>query len=352
MKSINQCIVLTLTVCLTFLPFPYQSQAETGDGPSLQIIHAGIKSAQTDKTVPVTAKITDREGVELVRIYFKASGTKEYYFVPMIVSGGNNYYGLLPAPLPSTKKIEYLFLVKTYNNRIFTSETFLTKIDASKVQPAADEKDTIDVLTEAKQSPKLISGFDPNTKIRLVTKHEKHGVVAGLYDTNTSGGTASTGQYHGQIHTSGSSSNNTLLIAGGVAAGALAIALIAGGGGSSSSPSVPPPAEVVDATGVGVWNLDYTYTPCTKKTTQIVECSPEGLVTDISPAAIGVPLPDTCENTPFAGLSEIFIIGGTCDTASACDNYTASDVLNTNCTDTSITITRLDGSRIERWSVQ
>jgi hypothetical protein len=351
MKRVERLITLIITVCLTFLNYPLQVSAETADGPSIQISHSRINMAEAGKTVPITATITDREGVELVRIYFKTVESKEYFFVPMIVTEGNTYYGLLPAPLKEADGIEYLFLVKTYNNRVFISQTFTTKIDTATIQPNPDETDTLDALTEAREHPAQIEGFDPNTRIRLVAKHEKHGVVAGLYDNQASGGTASTGQFHGQINASGKSNKNTLMIAGGVAAGALAIALIVGGGGGSSSSSEIPPTGKIDSSGVGLWSLDYSNDPCTKITTQVVECSPEGLVTDVSPTAIGVPLPDSCENAPFAGLSEVFIIGGTCDTAIACSNYTAPDVLSKTCAEDSMIFTR-QGVRIERWSVQ
>jgi hypothetical protein len=351
MKRVEQLIVLIITMCLTFLNFPLQVSAETADGPSLQIFHSTIDMAEAGKTVPITATITDREGVELVRIYFREKTSKEFFFVPMIVSEGNDFYGLLPAPLNENDAIEYLFLVKTYNNRIFISQNFATKIETSKIQSTPDETDTVYALTEVSKLPAQIQGFDPNTTIRLVAKHEKHGVVAGLYDNQSSGGTASTGQFHGLINASAQSNRNTLMIIGGVTAGALAIALIAGGGGGSSSSSAIPPTGEIDSSGVGMWSLDYSNNPCTKITSQVVECSPEGLVTDVSPTAIGVPIPDSCENEPFAGLAEVFIIGGTCDTATACSNYTAQDILGKTCADDSMIFTR-QGVRTERWAVQ
>lgn len=355
MLDLRKFIVIVLIPSLMFvnLPFLAFADSDTG-GPSLRIEHSPVSTLEAGKVFSVSANLQDREGIELVRLYFRAVGTKPYYFVPMIVTKGTEYFGMIPAPSSSTSKIEYQFLVKTYNNRIFNSETFTVNVFSPDQIVAMAEQDTIDVLTETKDVPEQMAGFVGKTRVRLVTKHEKHGVLAGLYTHEESGGTASNGRYHGTVLRSGTSSRNMYLIAGGVALGAVAIGLAAGSGsgGGSSSSSTPPPTTVVDSTGAGTWTLEFNYSPCFKTTTQTVECSAEGLVTSVSPTAIGIPLPADCANTPFNGLSDIFVVGGSCDTMTACNNYSSPDLASKTCADNSMIFTKQAGSRVERWTVQ
>lgn len=355
MVAFRKILVTVLMPCLLFVNLPHPTLANTGDGgPSLLIEYSPVTTIEAGKVFPVTATLQDREGIELVRLYFRATGTKTYYFVPMIISKGAKFIGMIPAPSGAFAQIEYLFLIKTYSNRIFTSETFKVNVFKPSGVLSTKDQETIDVLTETAKEPSIFEGFTGKTRVRLVTKHEKHGVLAGLYSHEETGGTSSNGRYHGTVVRSSSSGLNTYLIAGGVAAGAIAIGLVAGssGSGGSSSSSEPPPETTVDSTGAGTWTLEFEYSPCNRTTSQTVECSEEGLVTAITPTAIGIPLPPDCANSPFNGLATVFIVGDTCDTMSACNNYTDTDLVSKTCADSSMIFTRQEGSRIERWSVQ
>lgn len=358
MKDLAKKFITLIISCCIIVNLPLAGLGiAAGDttlaGPSLQIKHSPLKSVKAGSIIPISAKVEDREGIELVRIYFRSVGSTPYYFVPMIVSNGSEYYGILPAPSGTTKEIEYLFLVKTYNNRIFNSQTFRSTISEPGKERSDSKQETVDVLVETKAVPKKIVGFDKKTRIRLVTKEEKHGVAAGLYDLENTGGTTTSGQYHGPIVAAKDSNINTMVIVGGVAAGAIAIGLIAGSSSSGGgSPSLPDPIDPTLPTGAGIWTLNFDYPPCTKTTTQTVECSTEGLVTAISPTAVGVPLPEECTNSPYNGLSAVFIVGGSCDTVTACNSYSSPELVSKSCTDNSIIFTKEEGARVETWSVQ
>ena len=358
MKNLVKKILTLIISCFMVMNLPLVGFAATakaggGDAPSLQIQHSPIKSVKAGELIPVSAKINDREGIELVRIYFRSAGSEPYYFIPMIDSKNSEYYALLPAPSGTTEAIEYLFLVKTYNNRIFNSQTFTATIaKQKKVSPDAGQN-SIDVLVETKSIPDKMTGFNEKTRVRLVTNDEKHGVLAGLYDIKETGGTASTGQYHGTIFSSKESNLNTMYIAGGVAVGVVAIALLAGSSGSGSDSSPPSgPIDPTLPTGAGLWTLEFDYPPCSKTTSQIVECSAEGLVTAVSPTAIGIPLPESCANSPFGGLADVFIVGGSCDTITACNGYSPPGLVSKTCADKSIIFQKQEGVRVERWSAQ
>ena len=353
MKNVRKLIAKVLITSIIFLNFPLSVLAASDEEePTLQIEHSAVEKAKAGKTIPITANFNAAEGIEIVRIYFRALGNTPYYFVPMIVSKNSEYYSILPAPDGTAPAIEYLFLVKTYNNRIFTSKVSEIKVtDIDKI-PAGSKQDIVDVSVETTTAPSKIVGFNKSTKVRLVTQSEKHGVLAGLYDNKDTGGTSSSGHYHGTIEASKSSYRNALLIGGGVTVGAIALAVIAGSGGSSSSSDNGTGTDTTVATGAGNWTLQFEYAPCSKTTSQTVACSDEGLVTSVSPTAIGIPLPDSCSNSPYGGVADIFIVGGTCDTVKACNNYSSSDLTNKTCAAKSIILNKNNGLRVERWSAQ
>lgn len=351
MKNMRKFIAKMLVpfVILANSPLPLLA-ANPEQETALEIEHSPVEKVKAGETIPVKANFTIPEGIEIVRIYFRAVGSSAYFFVPMIASKKNEYYSILPAPDGSAAEIEYLFLIKTYNNRIFTSTTnTITVTPVKSIHPVAAE-DIVDVSTELMLSPVKITGFSDQTNVRLVAKSEKHGVVAGLYDIKDTGGTTSTGHYHGTIEASEESHLNGWLIGGGVAAGVVALA-VAGSSGSGGSSSAQDTSSEV-STGAGSWTLGFEYAPCSKTTSQTVSCSSEGLVTSVSPTAIGIPLPEACNNSPYGGLADIFVVGGSCDTVTACNNYSSSDLSGKTCNDSSIILYKNDGLRTETWSVQ
>jgi len=346
-KIVARILIVSL-VCLHPSFTVLAAQDEEGD-PSLQIVHSPQETVKAGEAIHISAEIEAMEGIELARIYFRSVGSRQYYFVPMVVGEGSTFTGFLPPPTIIGESVEYLFLVKTYNNRIFKSQSFTAKVEGHAEVSPSDETVAIDVLTETMQVPQELIGFDPKTKIRPVTKPEKHGVLAGLYDPEETGGSTSNGQYHGTVIATEKSYFNLILIGGGVLLGAGIIAVAAGSSGSGGGGSSPTDTTS-DATGAGIWTLDFSYDSCSKNTSQTVQCSDEGLVTAVSPTAIGVPLPDSCDNSPYEGLSDLFVVGGSCDTVTACGSFSSSDLTIRSCSDSTIVLVNGDGSRVETWT--
>ena len=352
MKNLQKLIAKVLIPCIIMVNLPLLVfAAPTEEELTLQIEHSPVKKVTVGKTIPVTANFAVAEGIEIVRIYFRAVGSTPYYFVPMIASDNSEYYSILPAPDGSATAIEYLFLVKTYNNRVFTSTANTITVKGPKTVSDDSEQNIVDVSVETTKVPTTMVGFSEKTRVRLVTQSEKHGVLAGLYAYKDTAGTSSSGHYHGTIEAHKGSHRNALLIGGGVAAGAIALAVIAGSSGSGSSSSSTDTGSTV-STGAGLWTLQFEYSPCSKTTSQTVSCSTEGLVTSVSPTAIGIPLPESCSNSPYGGLADLFTVGGSCDTVTACNNYSSSDLTGKTCTAKSIILYKNDGLRVEKWSVQ
>lgn len=350
MKIMRKLIAKVLIVCMVLLNIPLPLFAATVQEEALlQIEHSPIEKVKVGKTIPVTANFTVPEGIEIVRVYFRAVGSSPYFFVPMIASQKSEYYSILPAPNGSVAEIEYLFLVKTYDNRVFTSKVNRVAVKGEKNDSADSEQDIVDVSVETVDVPAKIVGFSDSTRIRPVDRSEKHGVIAGLYTNKDTGGTSSSGRYQGTIELSEKSYRTALLIGGGVTVGAIALVAAAGSGSSSSSDDS---SGSTGSTGAGQWSLEFEYSPCSKTTSQTVNCSAEGLVTSVSPTAIGIPLPESCSNSPYGGLAELFVVGGSCDTVTACNNFSSSDLTGKTCGDTSIILYKNDGLRVERWSAQ
>lgn len=347
MKEILRKTVAVVVVPLLLIFYPAQLPAVIGqEGSPLALAHIPLKKAKVNETIPVNVSVESKEGVELVRLYFRAKGTDRYFFVPMIITGKSQYFGLLPAPDGSRRNVEYLFLIKTFNNRIFTSQLYTATVKAGR---RVAVEDSPDVLVETRDLPAEVPGFDKKVKIRQVTSYEKHGVLAGLYKLEDAGGSGSTGHYHGTVLAKKDSGLSPLLITGGVLAGVAVVALVAGGGGgSSSSGNTAPDSE--QATGAGSWTLNYTYGACLKSTSQAINCSEDGLVTAVSPTAVGIPLPEDCANSPFAGLADVFVVGGSCDSVTACEAYSSSDLVSRSCETSAMVFYREDGTRIESWS--
>lgn len=352
MKNLRKLIAKALIPFIILLNFPLTVFATPAEEErTLQIEHSAVKKAKAGKTIPVTANFAISEGIEIVRIYFRAVGSTPYYFVPMIVSKNSEYYSILPGPDGTVAAIEYLFLVKTYNNRVFTSKANTVTVTDRKKVSVDSKQDIVDVSVETTKVPAKMVGFNEKTRVRLVTQSEKHGVLAGLYDNKDTGGTSSSGHYHGTVEAYEASHLNALLIGGGVAAGVLALAVIAGSSGSGGSSSSTDPGTTV-STGAGLWSLQFENAPCSKTTSQTVACSTEGLVISVSPTAIGIPLPESCSNSPYGGLADLFTVGASCDSVTACNNYSSPDLISKTCAAKSIILYKNDGLRVERWSVQ
>lgn len=355
MKNMKKIIAKIVIISLVLLNAPLSVYAAEDDvEPSLQIIHSPLDEVAAGELINVAAEVESMEGIELVRIYFRSMGSEFFYFVPMILADNSEYTGLLPSPNGYAESIEYLFLVKTYNNRIFTSQSFTATVSGQVKQGSEADQTSVDVSIETLEVPTTLAGFNEKTRVRTVTIPEKHGVAAGLYEPEDTGGTTSNGQYHGTVVATEKSYLNAILIGGGVVAGAAIVVALVGssgsGGGGGSSSTDTTDSDTTTATGVGSWTLNFIDGSCTKTTSQTVACSDGGLVTSVAPTTVSVPVADSCEESSYGGLANIFSVGGSCDTVTACNSYSSADLAAKVCNDSSMVITKDGGSRVETWT--
>ena len=216
-----------------------------------KIKHKPIKYFVPEKRIKLEAKVTDKEGVSLVRCYFRAAEQADYVFVAMNAAS-SLYQGILPAPSKDTEMLEYLFLVVNGKNQVVKTQTFkINKKDKEKApawQQVSAEGD-IHVSTELAQAPETLQGFTDSIVMDVVESSARFGTVAGgIYLASKAGGVsgaAATSATAGTV-TAGAGLSTAAIIGIGVAvaAGVGAGAVAAGGGDDDDddgggSPPVP-----------------------------------------------------------------------------------------------------------------
>lgn len=75
--------------------------------PAPAIAHDPLRCVQASEFPRVGAGVTSTVGVRGARVYFKAHGQTDWYYVDMRVLEGARYLALLPRPLPETKQLDY-----------------------------------------------------------------------------------------------------------------------------------------------------------------------------------------------------------------------------------------------------
>jgi len=277
-SGIFSSFLLILLIVLTFF-------AATAHAATTQMKHTPPDYFVADQRIQLEAKVTDDQGVKLVRCYFKAVGEADLVFVPMNDIGKNQYAGILPAPSATTTQIEYLFLAVNQANQVVRSQNFTMYKDANKETPAwqnIPKEGEIRVSIELDQAPTQLMGFSDNVTIDVVESGARFGVVALLYHTitdsdskeaaalNSSSGTstaaatsaasasAATGATSAGVITAGAAGWSTAAIVGvglGVAAvaGGTAVAINSSddddGGGNNE------PQDLTEKTITGDWNV-------------------------------------------------------------------------------------------------
>lgn len=249
----RQCLALFVTMALVLGQVTMITPAFAADAdPTTKIRHRAPGFFVPDHRIKLEADVRDREGLKLVRCYFRAAGEENFVFVSMLQTGGNTFQGILPAPSAETQLLEYLFLAVNNQNKVVKTQTFTVGKDESKRVPAWQEvsgEGTIQVSTELETAPDMVAGFRDNIALDVVESGLRFGVVAGgLYAANaavgSTSGAAASASSAGAV-TAGTGISTTAAVLGGVvAAGAVAggAAVAASestdsGGGSSGSGS-------------------------------------------------------------------------------------------------------------------
>jgi len=217
--------------------------------------HKPLKHFVAGHRIQIEAKVTDTQGVTLVRCYFRAAGQADYVFVGMKAGDKDMFTGILPSPAVETKVIEYLFLTVNGKNQVVKTQTFKTESKDTEEIPAwqsvSGDGISIAVGTELSQATQP-AGFNDSITTDVVESSARFGIVAGIYSTTqvtgggatgavAAGGTTSAGGTTGAAATAtvagtvaASAGLSTLAIVGAsVAAVAVAagVAVSTGGGG-------------------------------------------------------------------------------------------------------------------------
>jgi hypothetical protein len=193
-----------------------------------------------DQRIRMEAQVEDPQGVNLVRCYFKAVGEADLVFVPMNMTGKNEYAGILPAPSQSTTQIEYLFLAVNSAKQVVRSQTFTVTKNPAKGLPEWQEvpkEGEIKVSMELGKPPKELPGFSDNVTIDVVESGARFGVVALLYyeltdDGSSKAAAGQTGTAAGSVSSgaaAGSVASGTALASAKAATGATSAGIITAG---------------------------------------------------------------------------------------------------------------------------
>ncbi|MBF0380562.1 MAG: hypothetical protein HQL69_06060 [Magnetococcales bacterium] len=186
-KSLRQLITLFVVPLMFFVNGPVIDTVSAASGT--EIIHDGIAEAVSGNRIQVLATVTDSEGVDVVRTYFKSAEGKNYNFVAMEDIGDNQYAGTLPAPAANAGSVDYLILVKNSANVVVKSQTFTANV----VEGNGDGTTTgepVQVYSELAEAPTEIAGFSDSITTDVVVSAAKFGVVAGVVSQAAAGGTA------------------------------------------------------------------------------------------------------------------------------------------------------------------
>lgn len=209
--------------------------ASASDGKS-EIKIADTGKAPVGYPFEASARVTDPDGVDVIRIYFKAPQSREFFFIELKAKNGE-YVGLMPAPAAGTTRVEQVVLVKDGSGNISQSRFFDTSTSISKTGSIPESRPVV-VYSEVTPTPKKLDGFTGKYTIRKVPESQKLGVVAGLVrgDADTKGKSAKSSGRAGKEKSGGLSKTAIAGIAGGAVA-LIAVAAGGSGGGGDSSGS-------------------------------------------------------------------------------------------------------------------
>ncbi|MBF0384090.1 MAG: hypothetical protein HQL69_24010 [Magnetococcales bacterium] len=273
-KSFRKLITMFVVPLLIFMNAPViQAVAATSE---TKIVHNGVAEAASGKRLQIIAKVTDSEGVDIVRTYFKAAEGKNFNFVAMEDIGDNQYSGTLPAPAANADSINYLILVKNSANVVVKSQTYQTTV--VKGNGGTPTGDPVQVYSELAEAPTEIAGFSDSITTDVVVSAAKFGVVAGVVSQVAAGGsvagagavsagtttatttaatTATTAAATTTAAASGGMSTIAVVGLGALAVGGGALALSGGGDDDSSSSSSTSDSSLSGSSGVVRFNLAF-----------------------------------------------------------------------------------------------
>lgn len=226
---------------------PVVKKAASGESKRLSIAHDPLKCLSTQARARVDARVLPSKEMEQSFVYFRASGTEDYYYLVMTPRAPEDVVAELPRPLPGITGIDYFVQAldreshpkKTPDYAPPVTEQTVCRDEraaAPVIGPSLPREGLTIGLTRAGQSP-VPAGFnkDDIAKVILVT-----GAVVALSVALTSGtGAAAAGagaKVAGAVaaKSAGLSTGAIVGIGAGVVAAGVAVAAAGGGGGSDT----------------------------------------------------------------------------------------------------------------------
>ena len=220
---------------------PVVKKAAPGESLRLSIAHDPLKCLSTEARPLVDARVLPGRELEQSFVYFRASGTEDFYYVLMKPRAAEDLVGELPRPLPTIRGIDYFvqaldreslpkktpeYAPPVTDKTVCRDERTATAI----VTPQTPREGLTVGLTRAGQAP-VPHGFnkDDIAKVILVT-----GTVVSLASA-LSGGTGAAAGTAAAASTGGLSTGAIIGIGAGVAvAGGVAVAAANNGGGDEN----------------------------------------------------------------------------------------------------------------------
>ncbi|MBK9966035.1 MAG: PKD domain-containing protein [Holophagales bacterium] len=253
---VRQAGALFLSVSLAFgataTPLPTEDpvvkKAAAGESKRLSIAHDPLKCLSTQTRARVDARVLPSKEVEQSFVYFRASGTEDYYYLVMAPRAPEDVVAELPRPLPGVAGIDYFVQAldreshpkKTPDYAPPVTEQTVCRDERAAappvIGPSLPREGLTIGLTRAGQNP-VPAGFnrDDVAKVILVT-----GAVVALSTALATGtGAAAAGagtKVAGAVaaKSAGLSTGAIVGIGAGVVAAGVAVAAAGGGGGSDT----------------------------------------------------------------------------------------------------------------------
>lgn len=215
---------LRACVCVAVLIATLPVQRTRGAAQGVAIEHKGIGCVVADRYPVVEASFQPADAVVRGRVYFRALSTPHWYYVEMRPQGAS-FYGTLPKPLKSTRKIEYY--IEAADRSLNEARTAEFSPDVVPDKGGCGKNVVVaGMLGSAKLAVGSVAGA-PAAPLGFSGVGLLGGSVAGAAAGATgaaTGGGLSTGAIVGIVAGAGA-------VAAGVA--------VASGGGSSTAPSQP-----------------------------------------------------------------------------------------------------------------
>ncbi len=129
MKKVG--IITIYTLIFFVIKAPFFAQAET----DLQIRHLPLFCVAVGLPVEISFEVLSQTVPQETRVYFREQGTDRFYFTPGTRHGHNVYSAILPAPMATTRAVEYMLLVIDRNKQAVKSALFATPVEEKNMCP-------------------------------------------------------------------------------------------------------------------------------------------------------------------------------------------------------------------------